>query len=120
LEKDFWQAYKGKGVVVIGVAIWAEGDAFQRAREFVNKHKLTYTVLVDASEDGEVAQLYGVEGVRPMSSSARTAKSATCKPALMKKGSKRRLRKPSRGNEPMTNEAMTNEPMTDEPMTDGR
>ncbi len=63
MEKDFWQAYRGKDVVVIGVAIWAEGDAFQRAREFVNKHKLTYTVLVDASEDGEVAQLYGVEGV---------------------------------------------------------
>jgi Peroxiredoxin len=61
--EGLWQAYKGKGVVVIGVAVWAEGDAFQRAREFVNKHKLTYTVLVDASEDGKVAQLYGVEGV---------------------------------------------------------
>jgi len=63
LEKDFWQTYKGKGVVVLGVAVWAEGDAFQRAREFVGKHKLTYTVLVDASEDGKVAQLYGVVGV---------------------------------------------------------
>lgn len=63
MEKDFWQVYKAKGVVVIGVAVWAEGDAFQRAREFVSKHKLTYTVVVDASEDGKVAQLYGVEGV---------------------------------------------------------
>jgi len=45
------------------VAVWAEGDPFQRAKEFVEKHKLTYIVLVDESEDGKVAQLYGVEGV---------------------------------------------------------
>ena len=63
LEKDFWQAYKDKGVVVIGVAVWAQGNPFQLAKEFVEKHKLTYIVLVDESEDGKVAQLYGVEGV---------------------------------------------------------
>ncbi|GBC98221.1 Thiol-disulfide oxidoreductase ResA [bacterium HR17] len=63
MEKDFWQTYKDKGVVIIGIAVWAEGDPFQRAKEFASKHKLTYTVLVDASEDGKVAQLYGVEGV---------------------------------------------------------
>lgn len=63
LEREFWHTYKDKGVVVIGVAIWAEGDPFERAKEFVQKHNLTYMVLVDGSEKGEVAQLYGVEGV---------------------------------------------------------
>ena len=63
MEKEFWQAYKDKGVVVIGVAVWAQGNPFQLAKEFVEKHKLTYIVLVDESEDGKVAQLYGVEGV---------------------------------------------------------
>ena len=63
MEKEFWQAYKDKGVIVIGVAIWAQGDPFQLAKEFAKKHKLTYIVLVDESEDGKVAQLYGVEGV---------------------------------------------------------
>lgn len=63
LERGFWQTYKDKGVVVIGVAIWAQGEPFEKAKEFVQKHKLTYTVLVDESEKGEVAQLYGVEGV---------------------------------------------------------
>ena len=63
MEKEFWQAYKDKGVIVIGVAVWAQGDPFQLAEEFAKKHKLTYIVLVDESEDGKVAQLYRVEGV---------------------------------------------------------
>ena len=63
LEKEFWKVYKDKGVIVIGVAVWAQGDPFQLAKEFAEKHKLTYIVLVDESEDGKVAQLYRVEGV---------------------------------------------------------
>jgi len=63
LEKEFWKVYKDKGVVVIGIAVWAQGDPFQLAKEFVEKHKLTYIVLVDESEDGKVAQIYGVKGV---------------------------------------------------------
>lgn len=63
MESEFWQVYKDKGVVVVAVAIWAQGDPFELAKEFVNKHKLTYIVLVDESEDGKVAQLYSVQGV---------------------------------------------------------
>lgn len=58
-----WEEYKDKGVVVIGIALWAEGDPFQRAKEFVEKHKLNYFVLVDPDEDSEVAKAYGVMGV---------------------------------------------------------
>ncbi len=61
LEKEFWQTYKDKGVVVVGVAIWAEGDPFKLAREFIQKHNLTYLVLVDA--ENKTPNLYNVEGV---------------------------------------------------------
>lgn len=61
MEKDFWQAYKDKGVVVIGIAIWAEDDPMQRAKEFVQKHNLTYLVLVDTKD--KTPDLYGVYGV---------------------------------------------------------
>jgi len=48
-------------VVVVGVAIWAQGDPFKVAEEFVKKHNLTYIVLVDAED--KTPDLYGVEGV---------------------------------------------------------
>ena len=56
-----WQTYRDKRVVVIGIAVWAQGDPFQRAKEFINKHQLTYPVLVDGT--GEVAKRYRVAGV---------------------------------------------------------
>ncbi len=46
---------------MIGVAIWAQGDPFEVAKEFVQKHNLTYLVLVDAED--KTPDLYGVEGV---------------------------------------------------------
>ncbi len=46
---------------MIGVAIWAQGDPFEVAKGFVQKHKLTYLVLVDAED--KTPDLYGVEGV---------------------------------------------------------
>lgn len=48
-------------MVVVGVAIWAQGDPFKVAEEFVKKHNLTYIVLVDAED--KTPDLYGVEGV---------------------------------------------------------
>jgi len=61
LEKEFWQAYKDEGVVVVGVAIWAQEAPFKVAQAFVKKHRLTYLVLVDAED--KTPNLYGVEGV---------------------------------------------------------
>ncbi len=48
---------------MVGIALWAEGDPFQRAKEFVQRHKLTYLVLVDPNEQSKVAEAYGVDGV---------------------------------------------------------
>ncbi len=59
--EQIWQDYKDKGVVVIGVAVWAEGDPVKEAEGFVQKHKLTYTVLVDAQN--VVPDRYGLRGV---------------------------------------------------------
>jgi len=56
-----WQNYRDKGVIVVGVAVWAHDNPFQRAREFINKHQLTYPVLVD--ETGKIAEHYKVAGV---------------------------------------------------------
>lgn len=61
LEKDIWQAYRERGVVVLGVATWADGDPLKQAEAFAKEFKLTFPVLVDA--DNKVAELYGVQGV---------------------------------------------------------
>ncbi len=61
LEKDIWQAYKDKGVVVLGVATWAHDNPTKRAQEFAKEFKLTFPVLVDA--DNKVAEQYKVDGV---------------------------------------------------------
>lgn len=47
--------------MVLGIAVWAEGDPKERASEFAQKHKLTFPVLVDA--DNKVVEQFGVEGV---------------------------------------------------------
>jgi len=60
LEK-LWQSVKEKGVVIFGIAVWAEGDAKKRALEFARKHKLSFPVLVDAED--KVAKQFGIEGV---------------------------------------------------------
>jgi peroxiredoxin len=62
LEKEFWQAYKDKGVVVVGVSVWATEEPFKATREFVKRHGITYIVLVDPQKSA-VANSYGVEGV---------------------------------------------------------
>lgn len=63
MEKEFWQAYKDKGVVVIGVSVWAEGDPFEVTKEFVKEHGITYPVLVDPQKESLVADAYKVTGV---------------------------------------------------------
>jgi peroxiredoxin len=61
LEKDLWQAYKARDVVVLGVATWAQDNPAKRAEEFAREFKLTFPVLVDA--ENKVAEMYRVRGV---------------------------------------------------------
>jgi peroxiredoxin len=61
LEKDLWQAYKARDVVVLGVATWARDNPTKRAEEFAREFKLTFPVLVDA--ENKVAEMYKVSGV---------------------------------------------------------
>jgi peroxiredoxin/outer membrane lipoprotein-sorting protein len=61
LEKDLWQAYKARDVVVLGVATWAHDNPMKRAEEFAREFKLTFPVLVDA--ENKVAEMYKVRGV---------------------------------------------------------
>ncbi|CUU36345.1 Peroxiredoxin [Armatimonadetes bacterium GXS] len=61
LEKDLWQAYKDKGVVVLGVATWAQDNPTKRAQDFAREFKLTFPVLVDS--ENKVAEQYRVSGV---------------------------------------------------------
>lgn len=61
LEKDIWQAYRERGVVVLGVATWAQDNPQQRAEEFAREFKLSFPVLVDANN--QVATQYQVSGV---------------------------------------------------------
>jgi peroxiredoxin/outer membrane lipoprotein-sorting protein len=61
LEKDLWQAYKARDVVVLGVATWAQDNPTKRAEEFAREFKLTFPVLVDA--ENKVAEMYRVRGV---------------------------------------------------------
>jgi len=61
LEKDLWQAYKARDVVVLGVATWARDNPTKRAEAFAREFKLTFPVLVDA--ENKVAEMYKVSGV---------------------------------------------------------
>ena len=61
LEKDLWQAYRERDVVVLGVATWAQDNPTKRAEEFAREFKLTFPVLVDA--ENKVAEMYKVSGV---------------------------------------------------------
>ncbi len=63
MEKEFWQANKAKGLVVLGVAIWAEGDPLKMAKMFAQKTKVTYTVAYDPKRESKVAEAYKVEGL---------------------------------------------------------
>ncbi|MFA0753292.1 MAG: hypothetical protein IMHGJWDQ_001063 [Candidatus Fervidibacter sp.] len=63
MEKEFWQAYRSKGLVVVGIALWAEGDPLKMARLFAQRHKLTYPVTYDSQQKSKVANAYGVEGL---------------------------------------------------------
>lgn len=48
---------------MIGIAVWARDNPMQRAKEFAQKHKLTFPVLVDETKEGKTAKAYGIIGV---------------------------------------------------------
>jgi peroxiredoxin len=58
LEKAFWQKYRGRGVVIVGVNTGERGQQAQLARQFRDKHALTYPILLDAGD--QVSQKYGI------------------------------------------------------------
>lgn len=49
--------------MVVGVAIWSSGDAFEEARKFIQKHGLTFPVVVDPERKSKVAAEYKVVAV---------------------------------------------------------
>ncbi len=63
MEKEFWRSLRAKGLIVVGIAVWAEGDPLKKAKEFVQKHKVTYPVTYDPNQESKVANAYGVEGL---------------------------------------------------------
>jgi len=60
LEKEYWQTFRDKGVVVIGIDTAEESHPKEKAGEFRQKHELTYPILLD--ETGAVAKAYRVQG----------------------------------------------------------
>lgn len=61
LEKAIWRALREKGVVVLGVATWAQDNPGKRAQDFAKEFKLFFPVLVDANH--EVSAQYKVSAV---------------------------------------------------------
>ncbi|GBC93896.1 Thiol-disulfide oxidoreductase ResA [bacterium HR15] len=59
--KEIWQAFRERGVAVLGIATWAHDNPVKRAQEFAKEFKLTFPVLVD--EKNEVSAQYKVQGV---------------------------------------------------------
>jgi peroxiredoxin len=60
MEKEFWQKYRNRGVLVLGVNAGERGPQTELARQFSKKHGLTFPVLIDAGD--KVASQYGVVG----------------------------------------------------------
>ena len=60
MEKEFWQKYRARGVLVLGVNTGERGPQTELARQFSKKHGLTFPVLIDAGD--KVAAQYGVIG----------------------------------------------------------
>ena len=61
MESNVWKKYQKRGVQVIGVSIWAQGNPAEKAKSFAQQHKLTFPVLIDARD--QTAKAFGVQGV---------------------------------------------------------
>ena len=58
LEKEIWQKYRSRGVVVLGIDAGERSDQEKNARQFRDNHSLTYPILLDAGD--RVLEKYGV------------------------------------------------------------
>ena len=48
METDFWQPYKGKGLVVVALN---EAENTDTVKKYRDKHKLSYPILLDPNQD---------------------------------------------------------------------
>jgi len=61
LEAEVWKKYRDEGLAVVGVNTAERQDPQRMAREFVERHGLTYPVVLDA--DGTASEAYQVEAL---------------------------------------------------------
>jgi peroxiredoxin len=59
MEKNFWQKYRDRGLVVMGVNAQERGNPAVLARQFVTRHGVTYPTLMDTEE--EMTNTYRIE-----------------------------------------------------------
>lgn len=55
MEKEIWQKYRDQGLTVIGVNAAEREDPEKAAREFVQRHSLTYPVVLDTADEASAA-----------------------------------------------------------------
>ena len=61
MEKEIWQRYRSRGLVVVGINTGEqETDRVPIARGFRDKHGLTYPIWIDAQD--KTMERYGGEG----------------------------------------------------------
>lgn len=58
MEKEIWQKYRERGLVVYGVNAGERMTPHEMARGFVQQHSLTYPVLMDV--DSEASELFAI------------------------------------------------------------
>lgn len=59
MERQIWQKYRDRGLVVLGVNAGERNDPEKNARDFVTKHGVTYGTLMDTQD--ELSELYRVQ-----------------------------------------------------------
>ncbi len=59
MEKEIWNKYREQGLMVFGVNAGERSDPMRMAREFVDKHGVTYPVMMDL--DDVASQAYQVQ-----------------------------------------------------------
>jgi peroxiredoxin len=52
LEREIWQKYRDRGVVVVGIDSGEQREPLEPARKFRDRHRLTFPILVDAKSEG--------------------------------------------------------------------